>query len=234
MNNPWTPEREQKLTELWMAGHTRAQVAEVLGPPITESAVKGKVRRLGLKRDPSLSGRPVADARPNPVAADAASRAPSRAAQLSDAVPKAVGKRATATNPSARSKAADAKAGTAKPLYGAAKISAERKAAADRLAAETAARRLAETETTPPLPPASNPASADEAGWAATGAEAHAGAGDFPKNGEREFRFPGYNECHWPHGEPDNPDFDFCLAPAAPGKSYCVEHAVLAYRKKGS
>ncbi len=234
MNNPWTPERELKLTKLWMAGHTRAQVAEALGPPVTESAVKGKVRRLGLKRDPSLSGRPVSDAKPNPATADAASPGPSRPAQLSNAAPKSVGKRATATSPSARSKAADAKVGTAKPLYGAAKISAERKAAADNSAAEIAARRLAKTETTPSLPPASNTANADEAGWAATGAEAYAAAGGFPNNGDREFRFPGYNECHWPHGEPDNPDFDFCLAPAAPGKSYCAEHAVLAYRKKGS
>ena len=54
------------------------------------------------------------------------------------------------------------------------------------------------------------------------------------RTGEREFRFPGYNECHWPHGEPDNPDFDFCLAPVAPGKSYCEAHAEQAYRKKGS
>ena len=166
--------------------------------------------------------------------AGAASPALGPAIQVSDAASKSADKPAAAASPSARSKVADPEGGTARPLYGAAKISAERKAAADNLAAESAARRLTETETTPSLPPTSNAPGADEADRMVIGAEAHAGTDDSQKNGERGFRFPGYNECHWPHGEPDNPDFDFCLAPAAPGKSYCAEHAGLAYRKKGS
>ncbi|MCY4431460.1 MAG: hypothetical protein OXC11_13845, partial [Rhodospirillales bacterium] len=72
------------------------------------------------------------------------------------------------------------------------------------------------------------------AGGAAATAAACAADGNAEHTEPRPFRFPGYNECHWPHGEPDNPDFGFCLAPAAPGKSYCDEHAEQAYRKKGS
>ena len=213
MNNPWTPERVKRLTELWLSGSTRAQVAADLGPPIKESAVKGKVRRLGLKRDGG--GAPKRDAAgPRP--------------KLSAATP--------AADAGGRKRApARADDGSARPAPAS---SAEDSAAADTRAwspgnaateapAGEAARRgdgLAEAPT----------ASAAE-DQSPAGGEANAAAdGNAERAEQRPFRFPGYNECHWPHGEPDNPDFGFCLAPAAPGKSYCDEHAEQAYRKKGS
>lgn len=35
--------------------------------------------------------------------------------------------------------------------------------------------------------------------------------------------------CRWPIGDPREPDFHFCGAPALPGKPYCAEHAAIAY-----
>ncbi len=189
MINPWTPERVRRLTELWLSGCTRAEVARVLGAPITESSVKGKVRRLGLRRE---------------------------------ALPAAARKAAALTPPGASPAPEGRKAASAK---------------------DVSSRHRSSAQPEPGMPEGGP---APEAGG--TGARPEAvsavvraavrrvansgrGAGD---GRERVFRFPEYNECHWPHGEPDNPDFDFCLAPVSPGKSYCEEHAEQAYRKKGS
>jgi len=35
--------------------------------------------------------------------------------------------------------------------------------------------------------------------------------------------------CLWPIGDPGDPDFHFCGAPAVPGKPYCAEHCARAY-----
>lgn len=35
--------------------------------------------------------------------------------------------------------------------------------------------------------------------------------------------------CQWPIGEPGTPSFRFCDADAASGKSYCADHAAVAY-----
>ncbi len=49
----WTPEREQKLRELWKKGHTASQIANLLGDT-TRNAVIGKAHRLNLNaRAPS-------------------------------------------------------------------------------------------------------------------------------------------------------------------------------------
>ena len=40
--------------------------------------------------------------------------------------------------------------------------------------------------------------------------------------------------CRWPFGDPGNEDFYFCGAKQDPGKPYCLEHCILAYRKKES
>ena len=49
----WTPEREEKLKELWKKGHTASQIASMLGDP-TRNAVIGKAHRLNLEaRAPS-------------------------------------------------------------------------------------------------------------------------------------------------------------------------------------
>ena len=49
----WTPEREEKLKELWKKGHTASQIASMLGDT-TRNAVIGKAHRLNLEaRAPS-------------------------------------------------------------------------------------------------------------------------------------------------------------------------------------
>lgn len=35
--------------------------------------------------------------------------------------------------------------------------------------------------------------------------------------------------CLWPIGDPGDPDFHFCGAPAVAGKPYCAEHCARAY-----
>ena len=44
----WTPERENKLKELWSKGHTASQIAGLLGET-TRNAVIGKAHRLNLE-----------------------------------------------------------------------------------------------------------------------------------------------------------------------------------------
>ena len=44
----WTPERENKLKELWKKGYTASQIADALGET-TRNAVIGKAHRLNLE-----------------------------------------------------------------------------------------------------------------------------------------------------------------------------------------
>ena len=44
----WTPEREEKLKELWKKGHTASQIANLIGGT-TRNAVIGKAHRLNLQ-----------------------------------------------------------------------------------------------------------------------------------------------------------------------------------------
>ena len=44
----WTPEKEEKLKELWKKGHTASQIASMLGDT-TRNAVIGKAHRLNLQ-----------------------------------------------------------------------------------------------------------------------------------------------------------------------------------------
>ena len=44
----WTPEREQKLKELWKKGHSASQIASMLGDT-TRNAIIGKAHRLNLE-----------------------------------------------------------------------------------------------------------------------------------------------------------------------------------------
>jgi len=44
----WTPERENKLQELWSKGHTASKIASLLGDT-TRNAVIGKAHRLNLE-----------------------------------------------------------------------------------------------------------------------------------------------------------------------------------------
>jgi len=38
--------------------------------------------------------------------------------------------------------------------------------------------------------------------------------------------------CKWPIGHPGDEDFYFCGKPVIPGKPYCGEHCLTAYRRK--
>ena len=38
--------------------------------------------------------------------------------------------------------------------------------------------------------------------------------------------------CKWPIGHPGDHDFYFCGKPVIPGKPYCGEHCLTAYRRK--
>lgn len=220
MNNPWTPERVKKLTELWLAGWTRAQVAEALGPPVTESAVKGKVRRLGLKRDGGTAGKRHTGAQ-TPRRASPARSAQSAAGLDSVAHGSAVPAAGAGSSELSRHSFPD----TADELAWSPEDAPGEGSTGDALETGEPLSEDQPTFVSDRRPDPASDAMAPGAGAADSASE---------RTGEREFRFPGYNECHWPHGEPDNPDFDFCLAPAAPGKSYCEEHAEQAYRKKGS
>jgi GcrA cell cycle regulator len=44
----WTPEKEEKLKDLWKKGHTASQIASLLGDT-TRNAVIGKAHRLNLE-----------------------------------------------------------------------------------------------------------------------------------------------------------------------------------------
>ena len=43
----WTPEKEQKLRQLWKKGHSGSEIARMLGDT-TRNAVIGKAHRLNL------------------------------------------------------------------------------------------------------------------------------------------------------------------------------------------
>ena len=46
----WTPERIEKLIELWTAGRSASEVSRAFGGIVSRSAVIGKVHRLGIQR----------------------------------------------------------------------------------------------------------------------------------------------------------------------------------------
>ncbi len=45
---------------------------------------------------------------------------------------------------------------------------------------------------------------------------------------------PNMSGCKWPIGHPGDSDFYFCGKPVIPGKPYCGEHCLVAYRRKDS
>lgn len=46
-NNPWTPERVERLKQLWAADYTAAEIAAIMGAGITRNSVLGKLHRIG-------------------------------------------------------------------------------------------------------------------------------------------------------------------------------------------
>ena len=45
----WTPERQEKLKQLWKEGHSGSQIARMLGNGATRNSVLGKAFRLKLQ-----------------------------------------------------------------------------------------------------------------------------------------------------------------------------------------
>ena len=45
----WTPEKEEKLKELWKKGHSGSEIARMLGDGVTRNSVLGKAFRLKLE-----------------------------------------------------------------------------------------------------------------------------------------------------------------------------------------
>ena len=43
---------------------------------------------------------------------------------------------------------------------------------------------------------------------------------------------PNMSGCKWPIGHPGDEDFYFCGKEVVPGKPYCNEHCLIAYRRK--
>ena len=43
---------------------------------------------------------------------------------------------------------------------------------------------------------------------------------------------PNMSGCKWPIGHPGDEDFYFCGKEVVPGKPYCNEHCLVAYRRK--
>lgn len=43
---------------------------------------------------------------------------------------------------------------------------------------------------------------------------------------------PGSRACMWPVGDPKQPGFHFCGAPAEPSRPYCAQHCSVAYHRK--
>ena len=61
----WTPERENKLKELWKKGHTASEIATLIGET-TRNAIIGKAHRLNLQaRAPSKKHKSEAKAETN-------------------------------------------------------------------------------------------------------------------------------------------------------------------------
>lgn len=54
-NFTWTDEIIANAESQWLAGRSAAEIAREIGPGITRSAVCGKMRRLGLSRDPTAT-----------------------------------------------------------------------------------------------------------------------------------------------------------------------------------
>ena len=63
-NNPWTPEKTQKLAKMWEAGATAAVIAAAL--QMTRSAVVGRAHRCGLSARESPIKRSEPGAPPKP------------------------------------------------------------------------------------------------------------------------------------------------------------------------
>lgn len=60
MISTWSPERVAIVSRMWLAGHTSGEIARRLG--VSRSTIMGRVRRLGLTRNPSAPPTPVTPA----------------------------------------------------------------------------------------------------------------------------------------------------------------------------
>ena len=57
---------------------------------------------------------------------------------------------------------------------------------------------------------------------------------DFEPENPKQLEELDENSCKWPIGHPGDDEFYFCGKPTIPGKPYCGEHCLIAYRRKDS
>ena len=55
---------------------------------------------------------------------------------------------------------------------------------------------------------------------------------DFEPENPKQLEELDEKSCKWPIGHPGDPDFYFCGKEVIPGKPYCGEHCLIAYRRK--
>lgn len=58
----------------------------------------------------------------------------------------------------------------------------------------------------------------------------HVRKGEAPNGAGVQIRDLTEFNCHWPKGDPREPDFEFCGKPASPGMPYCAGHCRIATR----
>lgn len=202
----WTPERIDELTKLWESGHSASAIGKMLG--VSKNAVVGKAHRMKLQARPSPIKRGEEGGTSNSAASartSARQKSASAKTARSGSAIAAAGKSAVKNEPlqtviSAALAAKSAGSGTKKETT-----------AADRgKGAASGARSAAQAAT------ATKTARSTPRGSVASAARAVNASRRGPK-------------CLWPIGDPGDPDFHFCGAPALAGKPYCAEHCAKAY-----
>ncbi|WP_343559300.1 GcrA family cell cycle regulator [Kiloniella sp. b19] len=233
----WTEERIELLKKLWAEGHSASQIGKELG--VSKNAVVGKAHRMKLSARPSPIKRKKAAEDTAALATKdttAASEKPAekKAAPKTVSAPKAEAKPAAEKAAASKAKTAPARADA--PAAVDAKTAEMQKKAAALKAAAIAAKSQAETSAVAEKKAAATAGRSDAArktdskkenqeAIEAADRRLFSGATAAP----RKSRGP---KCLWPIGDPGDPDFHFCEAPAVHGKPYCAEHCARAYITK--
>lgn len=204
----WTDERIDTLKKMWEGGQTASQIAEALGG-VSRNAVIGKAHRLGLQSRPSPVVPKEVEAKPEPVAVEAAPPAPPPAPPAPPAPP-----------PAAPTPPVITRASEPKPITITTSLEPQR-AVEDRPIVRSVGPggfvRQAPGEQQPPIAPAPP--------------RRLVPAKPSPEiAGKTSLLDLSDKVCKWPLGHPGEPDFHFCGEKVNPGFPYCVVHCGHAYQ----
>lgn len=241
----WTEKRVKHLKQLWATGLSASQIGKQLG--VSKNAVVGKVHRMELPARPSPIKRDDLDSKTKrqtqgkgrgreaigPRAGEPVK--PARKAQVTpdeavDRVGNAQGTDASETGKKVGKVVASPREAVA--LVDNQRVEAsEPSAPTERLGTTLEAVPSASVQTLTGGPggvAARRSQERSEEESEAADRRLFSGA----VAGPRSNRGP---KCLWPIGDPVDPDFHFCGAPAVHGKPYCAEHCARAYitRNKG-